>query len=547
MSTMQQHRLLRWYARWRGARPGFGGQNTLYPRRAIPPLQHWWWMLVALGLLLYWQLPIGGTVIISSTPLEFDPQWPQITVAPTAPQPGTKVTVTVADHTPWTYVRLTVNGSPATFETVGARPGGATWQWSWSFTMPATDPTPGSRMSPTTGSGTVLEFYHDCNTGCRLRGRRLLEPLLAAQQSLPAPGGPPTKLCVAFPDPARNWQGRSGWVVDLTYAQLTDDQVDRYWTIDELAQRIAMAAAKGLRILVRVDYAKSQSLPPANDALALNHYLAYLRRLARDERLRPVYGYIIGSGYNTDEANGQAPTNPVTPEWYALLFNGYSKPVDRHDNVLATVRAENPQVRILVGPVRPWQRDQDGAQTYAIDAPWLNYMHTLAAALDAGAQAKAAAGIPLAAPDGFAVNAAGNPSAPELGAHDPAAEPTIDLPRAAWHGAQAGFRVYRDWLAIINSYPTTRGLPLYINAANTSAIDGNATPDANNAHQPAQNYPAGWLTNALTTINQEPQVQALCWFLDLTPGDDRWDAFSLSRRTGRLMDAAEEFERLLAK
>lgn len=500
--------------------------------------QHWWWLLLVLLLLLYWQLPIDGTMIISSMPMEFDPQWPQITLNPTTAQPGEAVTATVVDNRPWTYVQLTVNGAPASFAGVGAQPGGTAWQWAWRFTMPTAAPT---------GNGTVLEFYRDCNTGCRLRGRRLLEPLIAAQQGLPAPSGPPTKLCVAFPDPARDWHSRSGWVIDLTYAQLTDERVDRYWTIDELAQRVAMAAVKGLRILVRVDYAKTQSLPPANDALALNHYLAYLRRLARDERLRSVYGYIIGSGYNTAEANSQAPTNPVTPEWYARLFNGYDKPVDRDDNVLATVRAENPQVRILVGPVWPWRRDQAGVQPYKIDAPWLTYMNTLVAALDAGAQAKAAAGVPLAAPDGFAVNAAGNPTAPELGERDPAAEPTIDLPRAEWHGAQAGFRVYRDWLAIVNSYPTTQGLPLYINAANTSATDGNATPDGANAHLPAQNYPAGWLTNALTVIDQEPQVQALCWFLDLVPGDDSWDAFSLSQQPGRLIDAAEEFEQLLTR
>lgn len=498
----------------------------------------WWWLLLVLLVLLYWQLPIGGTVIISSMPMEFDPQWPQITLNPATPQPGEAVTATVVDNRPWTYVQLTVDGAPASFDTVGVLPGGATWQWTWTFTMPTLSPT---------SAGTVLEFYHDCNSGCRLRGRRLLEPLIAAQQSLPTTSGPSTKLCVAFPDPKRDWHERSGWVVDLTYAQLTADSVDSYWTIDALAQRVAMATAKGLRILVRVDYAKTQNLPPANDALALDHYLTYLRRLARDERLRSVYGYIIGSGYNTQEANSQAPTNPITPAWYARVFNGYSKPVNRHDNVVETIRAENPQVRILVGPVRPWRSDQTGEQIYTIDTPWLNYMNTLVAALDAGAQAKATAGIGLAAPDGFAVNAAGNPTAPELGGQEPAQEPTVDLPRTAWNGAQAGFRVYREWLAIVNHYPTTQGLPLYITAANTFATGDGLTPDDVEALLPVQSYPSGWLTTALAVINQEPQVQALCWFLDLIPNDNSWDTFSLARQTGQLVEAAEEFERLLTR
>lgn len=510
-------------------------------------LRHWWWLALLLFLLLYWQLPIQGTVIISSAPLDLNPQWPQIMLDPATPQPGDEVTVTVVDNTPWTHVRLTVNGAPAIFDSAQTLPGGATWQWAWHFIMPGAV---GNRLSstPVAGNpGPLLEFYRDCATGCRLRGQRLLQPLIAAQEGLPKASGPPTKLCVDFPDPQRDWHGRSGWAIDLTYAQLADDDIDRYWSVDELAQRVAQMAGKGLRILVRVDYAKNQSLPPTDDALALAEYLTYLRRLARDERLRAVYGYIIGSGYNTAAANAQRPTKPVTPAWYARLFNGAGEAVDRTDNVVATVRAENPQVRLLVGPVRPWQSDQDGTQRYRINTPWLNYMNTLVAALDAGAQAKAAAGIPLAAPDGFAINAAGNPLAPELGDRDPADEPLVDLPRSAWNGAQAGFRVYRDWQAIVNQYPTTQGLPLYITAANTYAAGAQPDVTEPNALLPAQNYPTGWLTNALTVINQEPQVHALCWFLDLIPGDNTWDAFSLARRPGRLVDAAAEFEELLMK
>lgn len=519
--------------------------NHLFSR-LLRSLHHWWWLALLLLLLLYWQLPIQGTVILSPMALDVNPQWPQIILDPLTPQPGDEVTVTVVDNTPWTHVRLMVNDIPAIFDTAQTLPGSVSWQWSWHFIMPhAADTT--SSASATGNTGAILKFYRDCATGCRLRGQRLLQPLIEAQQGLPKPSGPPTKLCVDFPDPQRDWRGRSGWVVDLTYAQLAGDGVDRYWSVDELVQRVGQMADNGLRLLVRVDYAKAQSLPPTDDALALTTYLTYLRRLARDDRLRPVYGYIIGSGYNTAAANAQAAAKPVTPVWYARLFNGAGEAVDHTDNVVETVRAENPQVRLLVGPVRPWQSDQDGTQPYRINAPWLNYMNTLVAALDVGAQAKAAAGIPLAAPDGFAVNAAGNPLAPELGDRDPVDEPLVDLPRAEWHGAQAGFRVYRDWLAIVNSYPTTQGLPLYITATNTYATGAQPDTADPNTLLPAQNYPKGWLTNALTTINQEPQVHALCWFLDLIPGDNTWNAFSLARQPGRLVDAAAEFEDLLTR
>jgi len=204
------------------------------------------------------------------------------------------------------------------------------------------------------------------------------------------------------------------------------------------------------------------------------------------------------------------------------------------------IHQENPRTRVLVGPVRPFKMQQDGANKYAVDAPWLNYMNTLVARLDESARKKAKAGFALTAPDGFAVNAPGRPNAPELQGRAPADEPRVDLPRAAWNGAQAGFRVYRDWLAIINAYPTTRGLPLFINATNTFTPDEGIVP--------AQNYPRGWLTSAYEVINAEPQVQALAWFLDEdNSADGRWDAYSLTKGIGRVYDATKEFDELLVR
>jgi hypothetical protein len=349
--------------------------------------------------------------------------------------------------------------------------------------------------------------------------------------------GLPTKLGVVFASPERNWYGRSGWDVEVTYARLADGE---YWGVDDLATRVYQATTKGLRVLVRVDYAQGQSLPPANDYLALAEYLQYLQRLARDDRLRRVYGYIIGSSFNELGSNSLAPEWPVTPQWYARVFNGYGEEVSHTDNVMQTIRGENSQVRVLVGPVRPWNRDQNGERRHTVDVPWLNYMNTLVAALDEAARAKATAGLPLAAPDGFAVQAPGRPSAPELAGRPEAEEPRLDLRRTEWGRAQVGFRTYRDWLAIINAYPTTQGLPVYITSTNTFAADEGTVP--------AQNYVRGWLTSAFETINQEPQVQALCWFLDEDrSGSSRWDWFSLTTRTGRLIDAAEEFEALLKR
>ncbi len=474
--------------------------------------------LLLIGLLGgYWLLPIRGQVMIipgSATPAML---WPHMRLEPPAPRPGEMATLWVTDIAPWAHVLLTVDGRPLPLRDSRANAGG-TWTWRWTFTI---------------SEGSTLIFYHSCHTGCIERGRMTLGRTPPVQPRR----GLPTKLGVVFASPKRDWHGRSGWDVELTYARLADHE---YWGVDGLAARVQRANAQGLRVLVRVDYAQGQSLPPAGDYLALSEYLQYLQRLARDDRLRDVYGYIIGSGYNALDSNTLAPERPVTPAWYARVFNGYGEAPTHTDNAVQIIRAENPQARVLVGPVRPWNTDQDGERRYEIDVPWLNYMNTLVALLDESARAKAAIGIPLAAPDGFAVNAPGRPGMAEQEGYSGADEPRIELHRAEWGKAQAGFRIYRDWLAIINAYPTTHGLPIYITAANTFAPDEGTVP--------AQNYVRGWLTTALEVIEREPQVQALCWFIDEDlSGDPRWNWFSLTLHPGRLIDAAEEFDALLRR
>lgn len=488
-------------------------------RSLLGTLSRRWWVLLLLALLGgYWLLPISGQVIVVPGEEPGALLWPQIRLFPLSPRAGQEVTVRVTDVVPWAHVLLTVDARPVRGAKWWANPGG-TWTWEWTFVVPK--------------DGGALVFYHDCHTGCVERGRVVIgmEPPSLPTNLLP------TRLGVVFANPDRDWHGRSGWDVELTYARQADAE---YWGIDDLAERVARATAKGLRVLVRVDYDQNQTIPPADDEIALSEYLQYLRRLARDERLRPVYGYILGSGYNEMSSNRLAPDRPVTPAWYARMFNGYGEPVTHTDNAVQIIRVENPRVRVLVGPVRPWIWDQDGERRHAIDVPWLNYMNTLVAYIDEAARTKAAAGIPLAAPDGFALHVPGRPEEAETRGWSGADEPHLDLRHAGWNGAQAGFRIYRDWLAIINAYPTTRGLPVYITSANTF------TPDEGSP--PAQNYPAGWLTAALGEISREPQIQALCWFLDDDrSGDTRWDRFSLTKHPGRLIDAAEEFDALLER
>jgi hypothetical protein len=464
----------------------------------------------------YWLLPISGGVMVIPGEAPDAPHWPIVRLSPSSPKPGQTVELWVSDVEPWPYVMLAVDGQR--YDPVAWPAGrGETLIWKWTFVVPES----GARK---------VVLYHDCHTGCQ-QWKRID---LRADYLPPPVDLVPTKLGVVFADPDRDWYGRSGWDVELTYANLVEQ---RYWGIDDLAIRVDRATADGLRVLVRVDYDQGQSLPPTGDDESLDEYLAYLRRLARDDRLRDVYGYIVGSNYNSLDSNTQSPERPVTPTWYARIFAGYGAGVSRTDNAVHVIRAENPRTRVLVGSVRPWSADSDGERPYAIDMPWLNYMNTLVSMLDESARTKAAAGFPFVAPDGFAVHASGRPGAPELAGLAASKEPRTDLLRTEWGGAQVGFRVYRDWLDIINDYPTTAGLPVYITTANTFVAD-EGTP-------PSRNYPDGWLTTALDVVNDEPQVHALCWFIDDFPHDTQWDQFSLTQRLGRMAGAAEEFDGLL--
>jgi hypothetical protein len=166
-------------------------------------------------------------------------------------------------------------------------------------------------------------------------------------------------------------------------------------------------------------------------------------------------------------------------------------------------------------------------------------MSTLVRSLELSVKSKQHLHTALTAPDGFALHAPGWVDAPVLDDRTRAQEPRRDLYLDGWPEAQGGFRVYRDWLSIINAYDATRGLPVYITSTNTFARPGSP---------PAQNYPSGWLTAALDEIEGNPQIHALCWFIDQDrSGSRNWDRFSLAERSGQMADAADEFDRLLAQ
>ncbi len=536
--------------------------------------RRWWWALPAIVLMAALlpsrgevlilpestasrlvELPEGGAGHVVLLPGEGSaPAWPRMRLAPESPRAGQVVSLWVTDRVPWAHMRLTVNGRPARYEPPpleqGEGQGARSWTWEWTFEMPE-----GGR------DGVELVFYHDCHLACVERGRMWLvaagEEGDVARAVATRPALRPTELGVVFPHPERDWHGRAGWAVELSYAR--EPEVD-FWGIDDLAGRVWAHRAKGLRVLLRVDYDRQQSLPPAGNPLALEEYLAHARRLAADARLSGVEAFFYGSGYNADDANRLAGQAMVTPEWYARVFNGAGLASERDDNLVERVRAVRPDARLLVGPLRPFATDRGGDSDGTLAAPWLRYFDELVRRVGEGARAKAALGR-AGRPDGFALHVPGRPEALERLGGDPARESQIEWyvdaggrPMGIEVGgrivdasgselaeteglARGGFGVHADWLAIINAHPQTRGLPAYITSANTFAPEDGVLP--------AEGYPAGWLQSALAVVAAEPQIEALCWFVDGIPGDRQWGDFQLSDPKRAMTAAAADFDALL--
>lgn len=477
-----------------------------------------WIGLIAIALLGL-LMPRMGDVTYTSKKQNEAMTWPQFTVTKTdGDEPTWRVIA--KDVVPWTHVLLE-NG---TDQIVPLEHGGQdrTGAWVWEWILPE-------------GSAPFhLQFFHSCEKGCQTWGDAWVsaaDPFTITEKTTP------TKLGVVLADPERNWHGKQGWSVEIAYA---DSLEEDYWSVDDLALRVRQLDANGVRVLLRVEFAQGQTLPAPSDYAGLETYLAYIEQLARDVRFDGVYGFIIGSNINAAWANTLATDgNVITPEWYARVFNGYGEGVERTDNVIESVRMVDPTLRLFVAPVSPWRDDQSGAVTNEIDVPWLNYMNSMVSYLDAAAEANRVVGVSDSAPDGFAVQAFGRVQASQV-AFDRAAEPYISLPRTEWNGAQSGFRVYEDWMAIINRYEHTKGKPIVINATNTLDI-------SNEESRPIDNYPKGWLTNALDVVNGEPQIIAMCWFIDTFTHDERWNDYSLGAQKGLLRDGALEFEELLER
>jgi len=347
------------------------------------------------------------------------------------------------------------------------------------------------------------------------------------------------------------WGSKSGWDVELVYATVDPNSNDPN-SLTTVGNRIQLLRQANLlmNVLVRVDYSPApsggyaQSIPPQNNDAARTAYVNFLATLSRDSRFNQnAWGYIIGNEYNISAENGGG--TPISPTWYARVFNGYSVPSGDTGNAYQTIKTYQPHANVLVGPVGPWNAQglPDDSSTYTIPCPsrqqgqnthvaWLDYFNEVCSNIYSMVATKGKV-------DGFAIHAYGRTGA-DGSQHGGASEPNQTYDNDNQQGwapcAWYGFAVYKNWRDVINQrFP---GTPIFATETNTD-VDAACNTS----------YPSGWYLNALAEIhNAGPQFWALCWFLDQPIGIDSSSRFwndSLQVGAGNTAQARADFDNAL--
>lgn len=325
-----------------------------------------------------------------------------------------------------------------------------------------------------------------------------------------------------------------GWDVELLYATGIDQAGDPNGSAAVGARAATAKADRGLRVLVRVDYAQGQSVPPptTNDA-ARTEYVLFLQSICQDPAYHEnVFGYIIGNEFNLRAENQQLnwPNGQrLTPDWYARICIGYDADPGDTGNAYSSIKTFQPDALVLVGPVAPWTDESgaDGEDQWSTDEPWLNYFHAVCRRI-------ASVGTSINRwPDGFAIHAYGR-LAPARSAAFNRDEPHRDVTFGS-RGAQGGFRVYQDWSAIIDGTGFDPSLPIFVTETNTFT----------DAHS-SESYPVGWYLEALQELKTAgPRFRALCWFVDNDPSGG-WEAERLTNPQGNCIQANADFDAAIA-
>jgi hypothetical protein len=136
--------------------------------------------------------------------------------------------------------------------------------------------------------------------------------------------------------------GPTAWAVELAY---TSDQ--RFESV--VAEEILAKQARGFKVILRVDYARKQPIPPPGDPEALRAYAATFVRLHQLTRGQ-VRWFVVGNEGNVDAA-GDNPSrvteclggrDSCAPEWYVQVYRAVRESLRAYTNAYLIVGAPSP-------------------------------------------------------------------------------------------------------------------------------------------------------------------------------------------------------------
>ncbi|MFN0072845.1 MAG: hypothetical protein ACKVVP_15275 [Chloroflexota bacterium] len=356
---------------------------------------------------------------------------------------------------------------------------------------------------------------------------------------------PPTLAGATWVDNSRPWITRNKTGTDVWHVYMHPPAPPAGGSADNFANvrdNISMSrqSTPKQNVLLRVDYAEGQSLPW--NATTRGEYLGFLQQICADPIFREnLLGFIIGNECNSQDENRQS-GGTMNPDEWARTYNGYGSGASATDNAFQVIRAALPDARVLVGAVAPYNPQADGSPAFAIPVPWLNYFNQLCLRVT---QRMTQAG--LSAPDGFALHAygrVGDDGTANGGSQEPHRSVPSPVPYPA--SAEYGFRVYRQWLAVMDGYPLLQLAPVWITETNTFTTT--------HCDQSYPMNPPGWYFEAVKEIydfNHDPfvsvqnRIKSVCWFVDRN-FDGNWGLDAISGHTmGRLGAASNDFNSVL--
>lgn len=313
-------------------------------------------------------------------------------------------------------------------------------------------------------------------------------------------------------DTARTLTGRRALSVELLYAEDGDAG------IADVADRVRQLLDLQVRVLLRVDVGRGQTVPVEGDYEGKWSYAHLFEELAQHPDIGRVQGFIVGNEPNLSDENRQNGPGGIPADWYMLVHSGaFADPADDAD-VYTQLRLAGYEGDVLIAAPAPWSDNTDGTLDWYPTPPgatgtmaWLRYCGSLYAL------AFTASRMPFQDVKGTLHTYSNVLACRDLGL-DPAAEPVyVDaLRNPDWNDCQYGTRVYEEFRQQMDVHAGGAVVPHYVTEWNS--LVGRVTDDLADPAWPCNNYPSGLLTNVVRYLNVQPNLLGFAVFVDQDDG-----------------------------